>query len=571
MARVPKIFKNVRVIILMIAILLGLAALKPNPFNKGLIINAVVPDSPAFKAGLRSPDPNTAPMSRERILEVNGVAVNTVEDFNKIVQELPVNATLTLKTNKNVYFITLEPKFKVITLNETELVNVTEQVFNASTNKTVNVSKQVLRNKTVKHIVGKADIGLKLSKAPKSNLRLGLDLVGGTRVLLTPEGNATREQIQMAVNNIQQRLNVYGLSDIIVLSITDEKGNPAVRIEVPGATEEEVKQLVSKQGKFEAKIGNETVFIGGRDITYVCMSPDCSGLDMFRPCTTTGNGYVCYFRFQVELTPEAAKRHAQITKNLAVVTKQGEQFLNKTLDLYLDDKLVDSLLIGAELRGNPVTSIVIRGSGTGATRQEAIQNTLKNMKELQTLLKTGSLPIKLNIAEIASISPVLGSEFLKNAVMVGFLAMIAVIIVVVARYKKLKVAIPMIITMLSEVFLILSFAALINWRLDLASIAGILIAVGTGVDDQIVITDEVLSKGLVRARTWKERIKKAFFIIFGSYLTTVAAMIPLWTAGAALLRGFALTTIVGVSIGVFITRPAFAAIAEQLFPKHLES
>ena len=46
--------------------------------------------------------------------------------------------------------------------------------------------------------------------------------------------------------------------------------------------------------------------------------------------------------------------------------------------------------------------------------------------------------------------------------------------------------------------------------------------------------------------------------------TTVAAMIPLWNAGAGLIRGFALTTIVGVTIGVFITRPAFAAMIEKL-------
>ena len=41
-------------------------------------------------------------------------------------------------------------------------------------------------------------------------------------------------------------------------------------------------------------------------------------------------------------------------------------------------------------------------------------------------------------------------------------------------------------------------------------------------------------------------------------------MIPLFWAGAGLFTGFALTTILGISIGVFITRPAFAAIVETL-------
>ena len=56
----------------------------------------------------------------------------------------------------------------------------------------------------------------------------------------------------------------------------------------------------------------------------------------------------------------------------------------------------------------------------------------------------------------------------------------------------------------------------------------------------------------------------AFFIIMAAYFTTCAGMLPLWFAGAGLLKGFAFTTLVGISIGVFIARPAYAAIIEQL-------
>ncbi|MFH0936574.1 MAG: protein translocase subunit SecD, partial [Candidatus Woesearchaeota archaeon] len=103
------------------------------------------------------------------------------------------------------------------------------------------------------------------------------------------------------------------------------------------------------------------------------------------------------------------------------------------------------------------------------------------------------------------------------------------------------------------------------WNLDVASIAGIIVAVGTGVDDQIVITDEVL-KGSVQSRyyNWKEKIKRAMFIVFSAYAATLAAMFPLFFAGAGLIRGFAVTTIIGISVGVFLTRPAYASIVENL-------
>ncbi len=100
--------------------------------------------------------------------------------------------------------------------------------------------------------------------------------------------------------------------------------------------------------------------------------------------------------------------------------------------------------------------------------------------------------------------------------------------------------------------------------MDLAAIAGIIIVAGTGVDHFIIMTDETLSGEAGGTTDWKVRIKNAMFIVFGAYLTGCAAMIPLWFAGAGLLKGFAFTTIVGISFGVLIARPAYAALVEIL-------
>ena len=62
----------------------------------------------------------------------------------------------------------------------------------------------------------------------------------------------------------------------------------------------------------------------------------------------------------------------------------------------------------------------------------------------------------------------------------------------------------------------------------------------------------------------KRRLKNAFFIIFVSAATTIAAMLPLLSVGAGSVRGFAFTTIVGMLIGVFLTRPVFAKVIEYL-------
>ena len=63
---------------------------------------------------------------------------------------------------------------------------------------------------------------------------------------------------------------------------------------------------------------------------------------------------------------------------------------------------------------------------------------------------------------------------------------------------------------------------------------------------------------------YRPLLKRAFFIIMAAYFTTTVAMLPLVFAGAGLLKGFALTTIAGITIGVFVTRPAYGALVRIL-------
>ena len=92
------------------------------------------------------------------------------------------------------------------------------------------------------------------------------------------------------------------------------------------------------------------------------------------------------------------------------------------------------------------------------------------------------------------------------------------------------------------------------------SIAGILATIGTGFDDQIVLLDEATHDKFMNL---KQRLKRAFTIILGAYFTAAVSMLPLLWAGAGLLKGFAFTTLIGITAGVFITRPAFSDIIKR--------
>jgi len=574
MSKLKKIFLNFRVMVLILALVLAFVAISPNPWNDGIVIKGIASNSSAASAGIEVSQKGS-PMSREKILAINNKPINSLSDYQAAIDSITPNSSVMVKTSESTYTLLARPLIKETILNESETVFVNETV---EVNETVNdsvvlvnktIQKQIEQPKVLRETIGVEPLGFVVDNAPTNNLKKGLDLQGGTRVVLEPIEPVPQETLDLVADSLTERLNVYGLSDVVVRQVSDRpdflgEGNRFIVVEIAGASEDEVTDLLSKQGKFEAKIANKTVFSGGNDITYVCKTAQCSGLDPNRGCGTVEGGWACAFMFSITLDPAAAQRQADITRNLSIV---GES-LSEPLVLYLDDQEVDSLTIATSLRGRAVTDIAISGGGQGLSEQAALEDTLNNMKRLQTVLITGSLPVKLDIVRIDHISPTLGKEFLNNAFWVGVFSIIGVILLLLLVYRKVQIAVPILLTSLFEIFLTFGIAALIGQNIDLAYIAGIVLAVGTGVNDQIIITDEALSgKDSDASRSWKEKMKRAFAIIFSSFFTTAVAMGALLFVGAGLLKGFAIATILTLLCGVFITRPAFGTIVGVLLEK----
>ena len=234
MGKIKSIITNWRVILVAALIIASLIAIQPKPFNSVVAIRSVIKGSPAYLSGFEAKP--GAPMSKEVILSINNEPIKDTEAFYNFESRLEPNRTIQIKTTKGIFRLTTA----------------------------INDSKE---------------LGLRVYDAPKTNIRQGLDLQGGTRVLLRPEKRLSQEDMGFLLANMKQRLNVYGLGDVVVRDATDLSGNQYIMVEIAGVNEEEIRGLLARQGKFEAKVGNNTVFTGGNDITYVCRTAECSGLD----------------------------------------------------------------------------------------------------------------------------------------------------------------------------------------------------------------------------------------------------------------------------------------------------
>ena len=476
-------------------------------FSSGFEINYIEQNSTAYEQGLRQ---------GQVITHINGEPIISLEKYQEII-----NSNFPSEENKKLTITTKSGEFILFDNNAPEL---------------------------------------NIKKVEKIRIKTGLDLSGGARALVVAEDHElTTFELNDLIDVTNERLNAYGLKDMVVKPQSDLFGKNKMLIEIAGSTPKELEKLIAQQGKFEAKIGNETVFIGGnKDITYVAKTGDQAGIYKCDPLQEGGE--FCQFRFAITLSPEAAKRHAEITNKLDLDLENSE-YLSEKLELYLDDEFYSDLLISKDLKGRETTQISISGSGTGETREEAINNANSEMKQLQTVLKTGSLPFKLQIEKLDTISPLLGKKFINTILITGLAVIFSVGLIVFLRYKRFKLSLAVLLTSLSEVVVILGISSLFSVNLDLPAIAGIIAAIGTGVDSQIIILDESWMNKLI---SLKQRIKNALKIILGTYFTTLFALFPIYWAGGGLLKGFVITTIIGISAGVFITRPAFAEIVKKI-------
>lgn len=375
-------------------------------------------------------------------------------------------------------------------------------------------------------------------------IQQGLDLKGGSTIQIQLEKPVDTATMNTVTAVLDKRLNIFGVKDVKVYP----SGNQNVIVEIAGVQPDEVARIVGTNGKFEAKINNQTALVGS-DITQV------------KSYQVTGNEWQVPFTVSLD----GANRFAQVAKGQAGVP----------VEMYLDDQLITSPELSAELaNGNPSTDVMI--SGAEPTKEEA----QTEAKSIQTLLQSGALPVKVKIVGVSSVSAELGDQFINGALIAGILALVVIAAIIIIRYRNPILVVPIMLTSIAELILILGAAAVIHWNIDLAAIAGIIAAIGTGVDDQIIITDEVL-KGFSEKKGKRRRlagvrsqIKGAFFIIFAAAGTLIAAMLPLayigfsrGATGIGVLSGFAFTTVLGVLIGIFITRPVYAKFIEIILDK----
>jgi preprotein translocase subunit SecD len=218
----------------------------------------------------------------------------------------------------------------------------------------------------------------------------------------------------------------------------------------------------------------------------------------------------------------------------------------------------------------PATQAVI----TGGSAQITGSFDRDSSKVLADQLKYGSLPIGFEVESQENISASLGSEQLTNGLIAGLIGLFLVLVYSVFQYRGL--AIVTLGSLLIAAVVVYLFIAVLSWRqgyrLSLAGVTGLIVAIGITVDSFIVYFERVrdeIREGRSLEVAVENAWKRALRTILASDAVSFTAAATLFLLTVGNVRGFAftlgLTTIVDLIVVLLFTHPMLQLLARTKF------
>ena len=242
--------------------------------------------------------------------------------------------------------------------------------------------------------------------------------------------------------------------------------------------------------------------------------------------------------YQLSLTFSAAGGQA-----FADLTKEVAADSNLLLAILLDGRSISEATVGPEFQENGITGGGARITGTFS---------LEQARELEVQLRGGSLPYETEIVEQRSVGATLGADNVGRSLSAALagLALVSGLMVLIYRLPGLVAVAALAIYALLN----LAIYALVPVVLTLPGIAGLILSFGMAVDANVLIFERIreeLRSGRKLYQAVETGFSRAFSSIFDGSITTLISCLALGYLGSGLVRGFAITLGIGVSLSLF--------------------
>ncbi|WAP53344.1 protein translocase subunit SecD [Arthrobacter sp. ATA002] len=455
--------------------------------------------------------------------------------------------------------------------------------------------------------------------------KLALDLEGGTEMILAPQvqGGAeiSQEQLDQAVEIIRQRVDGSGVSEA---EITTQSGRNVV-VSLPGVPSAETRELIQASAAMEFR---PVITVGAASPAAEPLPDEQLPAPTAEPANASDDNWITpelYREFEstdcldpatleasvesapadqpmIACEPSAGAKYilgpvevpgtnietatfglsqsgqgASINEwgvNIEFNSEGTQVFREVTERLFAFQQGDPHNQFAIVLDGQVISAPTVQGVITDGQPRITGQFTQESAQALSEQLKYGALPISFDIQSEQQVSATLGTDQLRMGVIAGLIGLALVAVYSLFQYRALGF-----VTIISLVVAgVLTYLAICllgwsqNYRLSLAGVAGLIVAIGQTADSFIVyferIRDELRDgRGLVAAvdNGWK-RAKRT---VLASKAVNVLAAVVLYFVAVGNVRGFAftlgLTAIADLIVVFMFTHPTMVALARTKF------
>lgn len=247
------------------------------------------------------------------------------------------------------------------------------------------------------------------------------------------------------------------------------------------------------------------------------------------------------------MTPTAAKIWADLTGNN----------VGKSIAIVLDNQVYSYPVVQSKI--------------TGGVSQITGNFTIEEAQDLANVLKSGRLPVDVNVIEMNVVGPSLGKESINNSLVAFVAAFIVVLIYMIFFYGRAGWVSTL--ALLVNIFLIIGVLASLGAVLTLPGIAGLILTLGTAVDANVIINERVFEEikaGKSIRKAISDGYSNSYSAILDANVTTLLTGIILYTFGHGPIQGFATTLIIGILTSlltaIFVTRLIFERLLDKEKP-----
>lgn len=371
-----------------------------------------------------------------------------------------------------------------------------------------------------------------------TNLKLGLDLRGGSQLLLKaipapPQVPEITPQVMDGVMTvINNRINSLGVSETLV----QRAGKDRLIVELPGIKDpQQAKDRIGTTAMLEFK---ELTFSSEGVPQWKDVGLTGADFKRAQASPTAGGTWQVDFEFK----EAGAKKFGELTSRL----------VGQCIGIFLDGQPTDRTPDGQPVSIDRYPGVRVNEPITGGRGQITGSFSKDQAVDLALKLNAGALPVPIEILEERTVGATLGQDSIHKSMVAGAVGIAAVMIFMVIVY-----GLPGLIADLALVLYTLATLAIfkaIPVTLTLAGIAGFILSIGMAVDANILIFERTKEELATGKNLWvavENGFKRAMSSIFDSNVNSLIACAVLMLFGTSLVKGFAVTLAIGVAVSMF--------------------